>query len=333
MKKRGAALFLALCLLCTGACAEIFDGEMSFLEETTVYAPASGTLASLTAEAGDQVTKGETLGRVSEKRVFATADGTVSIVHAYPGEDVSGTVLEIAPTEKYLVYCTVTTAYQSPESAMVCAGETLYMKCSHYGTHRAVGIVTTVDGEEYHVETIGGVLYVGETVELYRSEDFDGKTQVGTGTVVQTDTVKAETTGTLLSLRVNEGDRVEKGQLLYTWSDSEQLNVTASASGVVTQVLAEAGDTVNSDDPLFRVAEPSQLAVSLKVEEESLKYFALGSSVTLYTETGYNEETCQGTVTRISEIAENDTYQILVACPGASWPLGMSIRVETGETK
>ena len=73
-----------------------------------------------------------------------------------------GTVLEISPTSRYTVYCTVDGAYGDPETELVHTGEQLYLRCTANGTHRAVGVVTSIDGAEIELPTaleLGGSVY------------------------------------------------------------------------------------------------------------------------------------------------------------------------------
>ena len=57
-------------------------------------------------------------------------------------EQVSGEELQLAPMNPYVIYCTVDEAYQSADATLVHSGETVYIKCTHDGSHRAVGVVT-----------------------------------------------------------------------------------------------------------------------------------------------------------------------------------------------
>ena len=188
---------LAVCMLTSAALAEVYQGTVAASSEIQVAAASDGILEALNAEAGSTVSKGDVLGALRTTRVFASQDGTVASIRLLEGEEADGTVMEIYPVERYQIYCTVDKAYQSAESTLVRPGERVYIKCTYNGTHRGVGIITQIDGDEYRVLAIGGELYVGETVYLYRDEDFSTKQRVGIGTVVTNDTEIYEAEGKL----------------------------------------------------------------------------------------------------------------------------------------
>ena len=141
MLKKLTALLLTL-LLPAAALAEVYEGTTAATDTVTVRSEAVGTVEALDATAGQRVTAGDALATLSPTRTFAAQDGTVSLVEVKEGEDADGTVLEIAPVERYQVYCTVSKAYQSAASTLIHSGETVYIRCTSDGTHRAVGIVT-----------------------------------------------------------------------------------------------------------------------------------------------------------------------------------------------
>ena len=235
MLRRLASLSLALLLMAAPALAEVFEGKTVALSTTAIVAQTSGILDVADFQVGKRVEAGETLAELRSTPVFSSQDGSVTLIHAQEGDSVSGTLLEIMPVECYTVYCTVDKAYQSAESTLVHAGETVYVKCTSDGTHRAIGIIAQIDGEEYRVLTIGGELYVGETVYLYRDEDFTTAQRVGIGTVVVSETQACEAEGKLTRLHVSEGDCVERGQLLYELDGGSLL---AEADGIITSVNA-----------------------------------------------------------------------------------------------
>ena len=208
MVKRWAALALMLATLCPAALAEVYAGSTVPLNTLTLRAETGGVVETA-IEAGVRVEAGDTLLQTKPDRTFATQDGTVSLVYAEAGDTADGAVLELMPVQRYTVHCTVDRAYQSAASTRVRSGETLYIRCTTDGTHRAMGTVAKIDGSEYRVYTLAGELYVGETVYLYRDADFTAAERVGIGTVVVSDTEVYEAEGTLSLLRVAPGDTVE----------------------------------------------------------------------------------------------------------------------------
>ncbi len=65
-------------------------------------------------------------------------------------------------------------------------------------------------------------------------------------------TVKAPMPGSVLEVKVKEGDVVEDGAILIILEAMKMENeLTAAQAGTVSSVLVKKGDTVNSGDPLI----------------------------------------------------------------------------------
>ena len=156
MLKKSLSLLAALSLALSPALAETYAGATVAARTTALVSEAGGVLESLSLLPGQSVAAGETVGSTRAEKVFAAWDGTVALCCADAGDAVDGTVLEISPTSRYTVYCTVDGAYGDPETELVHTGEQLYLRCTANGTHKAVGVVTSIDGAEYRVEVIGG---------------------------------------------------------------------------------------------------------------------------------------------------------------------------------
>ena len=205
MLKKSLSLLAALALAVSPALAETYAGTTVASRTTALVSASGGVLESLSLLPGQSVAAGETVGSTRAEKVFAAWDGTVALCCADAGDAVDGTVLEISPTSRYTVYCTVDGAYSDPETELVHIGEQLYLRCTANGTHKAVGVVTSIDGAEYQVEVIGGELYVGEVVNLYRDADFSAAQRVGVGTAVVAEPIEYSASGTLIELCVTEG--------------------------------------------------------------------------------------------------------------------------------
>lgn len=208
---------------------------------------ANGMVENVYAAAGQTVSAGDTLLTLRAQKIFASQDGTVARVLAAEGDKADGTVLEIAPTSRFDVYCTVSGAYASAEMELIHPGETLYLRCSADGTRRAIGVVTNPDGGEYRVETLGGELYVGEVVKLYRDADFSANQCVGVGTVVASAVEEYSAAGTIVRLCVSEDETVERGQLFCEISVSEAADIAAPVSGIIAEIAAASGDEVSAE--------------------------------------------------------------------------------------
>ena len=323
MLKRLLAAALAL-LLPTAAVAEVYEGQTEALETVAVTVDAPGVLEALEIQAGTRVSEGDALARSRPEKVFASQDGAVARVHVREGETADGTVLEVAPMEKYLVHCTVDGAYQSAENTLVHSGETLYMRCTSDGSHRAVGVVAAIDGKEYRVLTLGGELYVGETVNLYRGDDFAAENRVGKGTVTVNDTETYASEGDVTRLLVAAGDVVERGQLLYEVGGG---TLCAPVSGIVSAVSVQPGDTVEKDQEVAQIVPDGKVCVAFRAQAADAARIAAGQSVEMILP-GDMEETVSGTVLDVARIAGDGLYTVRVLPEdGVALPLGMGVRV------
>lgn len=329
MLKRWLTLLLALLSLAAPALAEVYAGTTAALSTVTVRAEDAGTVGAAQAVVGQRVEAGQALYPMKSQKTFASQDGDVSLVSAEVGDDVSGEVLELSPTERYTIHCTVDKAYKSPATKLVHSGETVYVKCTNDGTHRAVGIVTAIDGAEYRVLTLGGELYVGETVYLYRDDAFTAAQRVGIGTVVVSDTEVYEAEGELTDLRVSEGDHVERGQLLYATGGGE---ITAPVGGIVASLSCQPGDAVEADQVVAEIVPDGAVGIEVQLDEADAARLAVGDRVAL-TFAGYeDEDPAPGAVAAISGLADSGQYTVYIRPEtDTPLPLGLSVEVRTVE--
>lgn len=343
-KKRRAALVMALFLAMVGSATAAraeaeFDGEVVASETQVISVPCSGQLESIEVQEGQWVSEGEAVAEMKVTKVFATTDGTVRGIFYQVGDSLEsgagasgqttgsaenaggednsqsadGTVMYIAPVSRYTVNATIDDAYNRAANKYVRIGETVYMKCVKDGSHRAVGTIVAVDGSGYTVETTGGELYMEETVYIYRDSDYSSSTRIGSGTVTRTQEVAVQGTGTLLKLYVEDGEEVERGQLLFeTIEDSSEgqasSTIYAHTSGAVASIEAQAGDSVQQGSALVKLYPASGYQVKISVPEDMLSEISQGDQVEIrfnWDEDG--SKVYSGTVESISYVSENQT--------------------------
>ena len=314
---RGKAwLSLCLCALClTGAArAEIaLSGTVAAREAAAVTANIGGSVEGVFVRAGDRVEEGDVVATVALTGVYAPADGTVRGIMAEAGDSAGQTVLSIAPMSKYTVTADISDAYDSAANKHVTVGETVYMECSRDGSHVAVGRVVKAEGSAYTVEVTGGELYMEEKVYIYRDEDHSSSARIGSGTVSRTAELAVSGTGRVAELYVSEGERVERGQLLFTCVEADTVDdallggeIRSTASGVVASVAAQAGQQAAVGSTVLTVYPTEGFCVELSVEEADLAAVNVGDSVRLSFD--FDAEgalTCEGTVTEISYLGES----------------------------
>ena len=309
-------LSLCLCALClTGAArAEIaLSGTVAARETAAVTANTGGSVEEVFVRAGDRVEEGDVVATVALTGVYAPADGTVRGIMAEAGDSAGQTVLSIAPMSKYTVTADISDAYDSAANKHVTVGETVYMECSRDGSHVAVGRVVKAEGSAYTVEVTGGELYMEETVYIYRDEEHSSSARIGSGTVSRTAELAVSGTGRVVEMYVSEGERVERGQLLFTCVEADTVEdallggeIRSTASGVVASVAAQAGQQAAVGSTVLTVYPTEGFCVELSVEEADLAAVNVGDSVRLSFD--FDAEgalTCEGTVTEISYLGES----------------------------
>ena len=331
MKKRrmlclSLSLSLALAALPPLASADSWQGATAAADLAEITAPSGGTLERFNLELGQTVTAGQEIGATAVSTVYAPLDGTVAAIHAEAGDTVTGTVLEIAPLSRYTVTFTVTGAKQTPENTLVHSGETVYIKCTADGSHRAVGRVTEINGSTYLVEVLGGELYVGETVRAYRDSAFSDEDRVGLGTVTASDTVTVDVEDvTLLRFYCAVGDAVERGQRLFVTAMNEDVAVTVPAGGVVTEILAARGDSVKEDQTLARVAQ--RVTLTFEAPEDDAPLFHAGQTLTYIRGDDPHEVPHTCTVTRVLQQVKGGSVTVEARPEETGLPIGMTVEV------
>ena len=331
MLKKSLSLLAALALATSPALAEIYSGTTVASRTTALVSESGGVLEELSLLPGQAVKAGEIVGSTRAERVYSAWDGVVALCHAEAGDRVDGAVLELAPTSRYTVYCTVDGAYSAPETELVHIGEQLYLCCTTNGTHKAVGVVTSIDGSEYQVEVIGGELYVGETVNLYRDADFSAAQRVGVGTAVVAEPIEYSASGTLIELCVQEGEEVERGELLFTYAQAASTQLVSPTDGLVSSVLAAPGDLLQSGQSVAELVHPNDVRIEVQLSAADAAQIEIGS-VAAYIRADDPDETLRSAIVEgVSAIAEGEGYVALLVPEDADLPLGLRVEVQIGE--
>lgn len=312
MRRALLAAMLAIAMLASAALAEVYEGKTVAAAYLPVEAAASGTLQTLCAVNGSAAAAGDLLGAVSTTKVFAAQDGTVARIYASEGDTAEDGALDIYPLEQFQIYCTVDGAYAAAEDMLVHSGESVYIRCTTDGSHRGTGVITQIDADEYRVLATGGEFYVGETVYLYRDADYSKDQRIGIGTVVTNDAQTYSASGTIVQMYVTEGEYVERGELLFEYADSDTTALSAPADGIVAEIAAAQGDRVEKGAAVMQIAPYDQIYVEIQVDETAVGAMQTGDAVELVYTADAAEETVSGTIARISRIAENDAYTVMI---------------------
>lgn len=289
------ALILSVLLL-TGAVAEpsglAVSAAVVARRERAIVAPVSGMLADFDLRSGQSVQAGETLFSVQPKKVYAAVDGTVSAVYAQAGDIVSavtdryGSLISLDYADRYELSCHLGTGYSSLENSDLRVGTSVYLRSSNK-KHFADGLITAVDGKRFTVAIQGGDLVYNQAVLVYRTPDYDDKAKLARASISALQPVAVNASGTVLTVDVQPGDTVRKGDLLLTYVPDELppelrnakniCDVTAATELAVKAVSVTQGASVSRDQTLAIIYEGIRLCAN--VNEEDLKGVTVGQAV------------------------------------------------------
>ena len=348
--KRVAAVFFALVLAAGVAAADTLSlsGTVEAGVTVPVYAPIGGTVESLSVEKGMHVEEGDTLFTYRTEKTYASEDGTVTGVFVQAGDDAEtvsnryGADLYIEGTVKYSISSNISKAYSSVETTYVHTGERVYLLCRTDSTRKGTGIITGVDGSSYSVLVKEGNFMIGDSVTVFRDIEYTDKMRIGRGTVERVSPVAVTATGAVVSVAVEDGQQVKRGDLLMetlsgTFEGYEMTGtaVTAAEGGVITSVSAEAGATVNTGDVVAQIAPFSGMRVSASITADDRKALKAGDKVTIELESD-ESKAYEGTVRYITEMPEEETEEVTYKAvidftPDEDVYFGMNVVVTTTE--
>ena len=341
-------------LLVSGASAEAalsYEGTVVAGETLPVAALFGGKVAKVEVRAGDLIKKGDEIAQIATTLNYAPLEGTITGIYAAEGDDASsigeryGAVLYIEPTNRYTITATTEKAYNKSENKYVHLGETVYLSCTSDGTHQGTGMVSALTETGYNVEVTGGDFYMGETVGIYREASYAAESRIGRGTVGRTSPVAVKGTGSVLKMHVENGDFVERGELLFETVDgvldglyAPDCEITSPLTGVVASVDVTAGSSVSKGDSVIKIYPSDSMQIEISIPEEDLTELHEGQTVDIEFYWDIDEaKTYTGTIASISHLSattEGDQrsdktyYKAYVTfTPDENVRLGMSVIV------
>ena len=353
MKHRLASVLCLACALsmlcaCAGAETLTLNGTVTAAEAVTVYAPVGGTVDSVAVEPGARVGRDDVLFSLRTTKVWAPVSGTVTGIFGQPGDSAEtvastyGAVLYLEGDARYTVSASTDNAYNSAETRMIHVGETLYLQCRSNSARTGEGTVTAVDGTGYTVRVTSGTFIPGDSVDLYRNAGYSSDQRVGRGTVSRINPTAVTASGAIVSVAVQDGQAVERGELLLEALDGSfdglymsGTDVLAGTDGVVGSISAARGSGVQDGAAVAVIWPTERMRVETTVTEDSRSLLSVGDRVWIELEA---DESCryEGTVTLVSWIAEEGTgetaYRVLIDfTPDEHVTFGMSVLVSTLE--
>ena len=348
--RRFAAVVFALMLVAGAAYADTLtlNGTVEAGQTIPVYAPIGGTVDEVCVEKGMHVSAGDILFSYRTEKTYASGDGVVTGVFAKAGDDAEivteqyGADLYIEGTTIYSVSASTSKAYSSAETTIVHTGETVYLLCRTDAKRYGTGIITTVDGTSYTVHVTEGNFIIGDSVTVFRDSAYTEKQRLGRGTVSRVNPTAVTGTGAVVSVAVQDGDEVKRGDLLMetlsgTFEGYEMTgtSVTAEEEGVIVSTSADAGTTVTKGDIVVQIAPVSGMRVEAAITADDRQALKAGDKVIIELESD-ESISYEGTVRYITEMPEEDTEEttykaVIDFKPDENVYFGMPVVVTTPE--
>ena len=352
--RRAAALVLAMVLLAApwgGALADSVSLEGTVIPAATVpvIAPVGGTVAETDVEPGQAVSAGEPLCRLRTVKVYAPEDGTVTGIFAREGDDAEtvtatyGAVLYLQGAVRYRVSASVDQAYASLDTKQVRVGEKVYLANRTSADRKGEGRIIAADGSSFTVEITSGGFFPRDQVDVFRDSAFLYNTKLGRGTVSLVSPVAVTAAGAVVRIAVEDGEQVERGQLLletlegsYDGLVSTGDTVVSPMDGVVASLSAAAGAAVQKGAEVAVIWPTDTVRAEFLVPEEDRASIRVGDPVTIELANADDARTYPGTVVFLSAVSEEGqtavSYRALAEfTPDEAVAFGMQVVVNAGE--
>ena len=277
-----------------------YNNQLESQEDLTITAPVAGQVYSIDVEVGDDVTAGETVATIRDSQ-------TMSLEVSFPADDAS--------------------SFYVGQSATVTLDSTF---------ETLTGTISKISGTD--TVLTGNVIVRSVTIDVSNpgglSTEQTASAAVGTATSTasgtftykEEETVTAQVSGEVSSIRVSEGDQVSSGQTLIVLtsddlddslqSASESLRnaeislenqyenlddytITSPIKGTIVDKNYNAGETTEANQVLCTIYDLSYLTMTLSVDELDIASIEVGQSVSIVAD-AVEDTTYTGTVTKVS---------------------------------
>ena len=277
-----------------------YNNQLESQEDLTITAPVAGQVYSIDVEVGDDVTAGETVATIRDSQ-------TMSLEVSFPADDAS--------------------SFYVGQSATVTLDSTF---------ETLTGTISKISGTD--TVLTGNVIVRTVTIDVSNpgglSTEQTASAAVGTATSTasgtftykEEETITAQVSGEVSSIRVSEGDQVSSGQTLIVLtsddlddslqSASESLRnaeislenqyenlddytITSPIKGTIVDKNYNAGETTEANQVLCTIYDLSYLTKTLSVDELDIASIEVGQSVSIVAD-AVEDTTYTGTVTKVS---------------------------------
>ena len=351
MKFRKILSILAACAMLMGSASAVsFSGTVAASDTVEIYAPIGGNVERVEVSVGEKVQAGDVLATLETTKVYATEDGVVTGIFGEPGDNAEtiaeryGAVMYIEGESVYTISASTEEAYNTTENKFVHVGEKVYLNCYSHGTHTGTGVITAIEGANYTVNVLEGEFLLGETISIFRGETTASSGRIGRGDISRKSPTAVKGSGSIVSLAVQDGDTVQKGDLLFETLDGSfdglymtGAQITADTAGTIFQLNLNQGGKTEKNSVAAVIYPEGKMRIEALVNEYNLSEIAVGDKVNV--ELLWNQDyevNYDGVISMISGIAaenagEGDVcYTVYVDfTPDADTRYGMSAVVST----
>lgn len=277
-----------------------YNNQLESQEDLTITAPVSGQVYSIDVEVGDDVTAGETVATIRDSQ-------TMSLEVSFPADDAS--------------------SFYVGQSATVTLDSTF---------ETLTGTISKISGTD--TVLTGNVIVRTVTIDVSNpgglSTEQTASAAVGTATSTasgtftykEEETVTAQVSGEVSSIRVSEGDQVSSGQTLIVltsddlddslqsiseslrnakislenqYENLDDYTITSPIKGTIVDKNYNAGETTEANQVLCTIYDLSYLTMTLSVDELDIASIEVGQSVSIVAD-AVEDTTYTGTVTKVS---------------------------------
>ena len=326
--KKQMALFLAatLALWCLWAPAlaqsASVTGTVVNVGTETVTVPAGGTVKAVLVSAGDRVRAGDPILTLDAVKVYANESGILRVFGQIgdSAETVAaryGAVAYIEPDAAYTISANTRYAYNQEENKILHPGESVYLRSNEELRRVGLGVVTAPGDGSFTVEITEGEFNTGESVNVFRSEDYGAISRIGRGAVAHTAPIAYAGEGLIAAFPVSSGTHVEKGDVIfeilegtYQGNSGDLTAVAAPKDGVILSVSVNVGAAIASGAAAAELYPDAGLRLEALVSESDLGTFAPGSPVRIefpYVENG--EYALGGRVEKVSLVGGENSAE------------------------
>ncbi len=306
-------------------------GRIASPESYTLIAPMGGQVQDFTWKPGDAVAVANEALRLTPTQLFATCEGVIRGLQAQVGDQAGqivaqyGALCSLERDEIRYVSAPTSSAYDKAENRDVRMADVLRVRQgSGDSEETGTGTVVGIEKGSFLLEMERGEFDLEETVTLYKAtgDTFADKDKVGKGKVARPPLLPVVGEGVIAEVLVTEGQRVTRGQPLFTldsasarYSEAPTNLMTFARAGAIQEVLVRPGQFVAQGQAVMTVAATDTLEAVLDVDELDIAKVTVGQKVRVCVD-AYPEHEMLATVKEImlqgTEVLDTTKFHVKV---------------------